>query len=45
MNGKTGTLIYLEQGIRQGDPISSYIFIICIEYFGHYICSTFSQPK
>lgn len=45
MNSKTGNLIYPERGIRQGHPVSLYIFIIFVEYPGRHIHFAFMQPK
>lgn len=39
INGKLGSPFKLERGIRQGDPISLYFFIISAEHLGHIIIS------
>ncbi|XP_035545083.1 uncharacterized protein LOC118348179 [Juglans regia] len=31
VNGRPGDVIYPSRGIRQGDPISSYLFLLCAE--------------
>lgn len=37
INGIPGEPFSAERGIRQSNPISPYIFIICVEYLGRYI--------
>ena len=36
-NGEALEPIYPSRGIRQGDPLSPYIFILCMEYLGQLI--------
>ena len=36
-NQKTLDLFKMTRGIRQGDPMSPYIFVICMERLGHAI--------
>lgn len=45
VSGKHSELLYLERCIRQGDPISTYIFIICVEYLSHSIHFASIQPQ
>ena len=35
INGNSKGKIQPLRGIRQGDPLSPYIFIICVEFFGN----------
>lgn len=41
----TKRTIQPERGIRQGGLISSYIFIICVEYLGRYFIFMTNTPK
>lgn len=36
-NGGTLDLIFPSRGIRQGDPLSLYLFILCIDWLGQLI--------
>ena len=37
VNGDALDLIYPSRGIRQGDPLSSYLFILCMEFLGQLV--------
>lgn len=37
-NGVPLIKLWPSRGIRQGDPISPYIFVLCIEHFGQVVC-------
>lgn len=43
VNGKASTPFQTSRGIRQGDPISPYIFIICMEYLAVLISEYLDQ--
>ena len=37
VNGDALDPIYPSRGIRQGDPLSPYLFILCMEFLGHLV--------
>ena len=43
MNGTELDWFTPERGIRQGDLISSYIFIMCVELLSHIICKAIAD--
>lgn len=45
VNGKTWYYFELEWGIRQRDPFSPHISIICVEYLGRYVHFMPTQKK
>nr|POF16873.1 line-1 retrotransposable element orf2 protein [Quercus suber] len=42
-NGEALDLIYPSRGIRQGDPLSPYLFILCMDFLGQLIEEKCSQ--
>ena len=45
INGSPEGNIYPSRGIRQGDPLSPYIFIICVEFLGRELVKQAKNPK
>lgn len=45
INGSSGGKIQLSRGIQQEDPLFSYIFIYCVEFFGRELIRQFLNPK
>lgn len=41
-NGEALDPIFTSRGIRQGDPLSSYLFILCMDFLGQLIEEKFS---
>lgn len=44
-NGKKLPCFFSERGIRQGDSISPYIFVLCIERLSHFIAQATSEGR
>ncbi|GMI76197.1 hypothetical protein HRI_001289000 [Hibiscus trionum] len=42
-NGKLSRLFHPSQGIRQGDPLSPYLFVLAMERLGHLISASVQQ--
>ena len=45
INGNSKGNIHPSRGIRQGDPLSPYIFILCVEFLGKELLIHSENPK
>nr|XP_028948098.1 uncharacterized protein LOC114820924 [Malus domestica] len=43
VNGECSTSFRPKRGVRQGDPLSPYLFVLCVEKFGHLISEAVSN--